>query len=224
MGSRAQAPAGYMSIDHGGTGWAKVQAANARQVRDGLTGQGLTPEDVDRFLQCTARTDFRTRSMTGRYPRMPGLSWGNADPSSSPGADGGTRAAGADQGCATPSAVRTAASVALAAVSGLIASAAARQFTRAGTTLDPSDPTRVSVLVTTGANSVTRNPMYVGLSGLLLAYAIRRGSWTALLPVAAFVVVIDRLQILSEEAALSAQFGIDYEDYRQRVPRWLGPI
>ena len=44
--------------------------------------------------------------------------------------------------------------------------------------------------------------MYVGLSGLLLSYAIRRGSWTALLPMAAFVVVIDRLQILSEEAAL----------------------
>ena len=128
------------------------------------------------------------------------------------------------RGAPPPSAVRTAASVATAAVSGLIASAAASQFTRAGTTLDPSDPTRVSVLVTTGANSVTRNPMYVGLSGLLLAYAIRRGSWTALLPVAAFVVVIDRLQILSEEAALSAHFGIDYEDYRQRVPRWLGPI
>ena len=64
--------------------------------------------------------------------------------------------------------------------------------------------------------------MYVGLSGLLLSYAIRRGSWTALLPVAAFVVVIDRIQILSEESALSAHFGIDYEDYRERVPRWLG--
>ena len=118
------------------------------------------------------------------------------------------------RGAPPPSGVRTAASVATAAVSGAIATAAARQFTRAGTTLDPSDPTRASALVTTGVNSVTRNPMYVGLSGLLLAYAIRRGSWTALLPVAAFVVVIDRLQILSEEAALSAQFGIDYEDYR----------
>ena len=128
------------------------------------------------------------------------------------------------RGAPPPSAVRTAASVATAAVSGLIASAAARQFTRAGTTLDPSDPTRVSVLVTTGVNSVTRNPMYVGLSGLLVSYAIRRGSWTALLPAAAFVVVIDRLQIPSEEAALSAHFGSDYEDYRQRVPRWLGPF
>ena len=48
---------GYMSIDHGGTGWANVQAANARQVRDGLIGQGLTPEDVDRFLEVLADPD-----------------------------------------------------------------------------------------------------------------------------------------------------------------------
>lgn len=128
------------------------------------------------------------------------------------------------RGAPPPSVIQTAASVATAAASGLIASAAARQFTRAGTTLDPSDPTRASVLVTTGANSVTRNPMYVGLSGLLLAHAIRRGSWTALLPVVAFVVVIDRLQIPAEEAALAAHFGNDYADYRRRVPRWLGPI
>ena len=46
-----------MSIDHGGTGWANVQAANARQVRDGLIGQGLTPEDVDRFLHVLADPD-----------------------------------------------------------------------------------------------------------------------------------------------------------------------
>ena len=63
----------------------------------------------------------------------------------------------------------------------------------------------------------------VGIPAGIFA-AIRRGSWAALLPVAVFVVVIDRLQILSEEAALSARFGTDYEDYRQRVPRWLGPV
>jgi len=48
---------GYMSIDHGGTGWANVQAANARQVRDGIIGQGITPEDVDRFLEVLADPD-----------------------------------------------------------------------------------------------------------------------------------------------------------------------
>jgi protein-S-isoprenylcysteine O-methyltransferase Ste14 len=77
------------------------------------------------------------------------------------------------------------------------------------------------VLVTSGANAVSRNPMYVGLVGLLVANAVRRASWTALLPVAAFTLVIDRLQIEAEERALHARFGADYEVYRATVPRWL---
>jgi hypothetical protein len=38
-----------MPIDHGGIGWATVQAANARQVRDDLIGQGISCGDIDRF-------------------------------------------------------------------------------------------------------------------------------------------------------------------------------
>jgi protein-S-isoprenylcysteine O-methyltransferase Ste14 len=44
----------------------------------------------------------------------------------------------------------------------------------------------------------------------------------ALLPVAAFVVVIDRAQIAAEESALLTRFGADYEAYCATVPRWLG--
>lgn len=76
--------------------------------------------------------------------------------------------------------------------------------------------------MTTGANAVSRNPMYVGLAGLLVANAVRLGSWRALLPVAAFTLVIDRLQIAAEESALLVNFGADYEAYRATVPRWLG--
>jgi protein-S-isoprenylcysteine O-methyltransferase Ste14 len=64
--------------------------------------------------------------------------------------------------------------------------------------------------------------MYVGLTGLLVANAVRRGSWKALLPVAAFTLVIDRFQIAAEESALLAIFAADYEAYRDGVPRWLG--
>lgn len=106
----------------------------------------------------------------------------------------------------------------------LLAGAAARQFHRQGTTVDPFDPALASSLVTTGANAVSRNPMYVGMAGLLVAHALRRGSVTALLPVAAFVLVIDRVQIVAEEEALSAHFGAEYDRYRARVPRWLGPL
>jgi protein-S-isoprenylcysteine O-methyltransferase Ste14 len=102
-----------------------------------------------------------------------------------------------------------------------LAGASARQFRRRGTTLEPFDPTRAAVLVTTGVNAVSRNPMYVGLAGLLVANALRRGAWTALFPVAAFTIVVDRLQVAAEEPALLANFGAEYEEYRASVPRWL---
>lgn len=47
---------GHVVIDQGG-GWATVQAANARQVRDGLIGEGIAPGDVDRFLDVLADPD-----------------------------------------------------------------------------------------------------------------------------------------------------------------------
>lgn len=64
---------GYVAVDHGGTGWATVQAANARQVRDGLIGQGIAPEDIDRFLEVLADPDTIVGSSVlistwGRYP------------------------------------------------------------------------------------------------------------------------------------------------------------
>ncbi len=48
---------GYLPIDHGGTGWANVLAANAHQVRKGLLDQGVAPGDVARFLEVLADPD-----------------------------------------------------------------------------------------------------------------------------------------------------------------------
>lgn len=113
-----------------------------------------------------------------------------------------------------------AAAVAAGAV-GLVTTAQLR-FRQAGTTIDPVHPDRASALVTSGPYGITRNPMYVGLAGVLLAHAVLRGSWRALPSVAAFVAVIDRWQVPAEEAAMSARFGTDYEEFRARVPRWIG--
>ena len=49
-GLQGTGASGHVAIDHGGAGWATVQAANARQVRDGLIGQGISSGDIDRFL------------------------------------------------------------------------------------------------------------------------------------------------------------------------------
>ena len=125
------------------------------------------------------------------------------------------------RGAGRPTAARTVVAVGIALASVGLAEGSDRRFRRVGTTTNPFDPAQASALVTTGPNASTRNPMYVGMTGLLVANAVRRGSWTALLPVAAFVAVIDRLQILAEEAALEARFGAEYADYRAAVPRWL---
>jgi protein-S-isoprenylcysteine O-methyltransferase Ste14 len=102
-----------------------------------------------------------------------------------------------------------------------VAGASARQLRRHGTTVEPFHTDRSSFLVTSGANSISRNPMYLGMAGLLAANAIRRGSWVAVVPLAALVLVIDRLQIRAEEAALRGNFGPEYETYCADVPRWL---
>jgi len=124
-------------------------------------------------------------------------------------------------GAERPTRARAILAGATAACSLAVAGSARRQFARSGTTINPVDPTRASVLVTTGVNARTRNPMYIGLTGLLAANAVRRGSVRAVLPVAAFLLLMDRMQIPAEEAALAEKFGAGYETYRATVPRWL---
>lgn len=104
-----------------------------------------------------------------------------------------------------------------------MAGTASHRFRASGTTVNPVHPERASVLVTSGANSVSRNPMYVGLAGLLAAHALWRGSAAAWVPVIGFVTLIDRVQIGAEETALAATFGSEYDAYRSSTPRWLGP-
>ncbi len=116
---------------------------------------------------------------------------------------------------------RTVAAVAAGSAVAMMGSAM-REFRTSGTTVDPVHPERASVLVTGGPFGLTRNPMYVGLAGLLLAHTVLRGSLKALPPLALFVVAIDRLQIPTEEAALASRFGSDYDAYRHAVPRWVG--
>ncbi|AIY01519.1 hypothetical protein ART_1920 [Arthrobacter sp. PAMC 25486] len=92
------------------------------------------------------------------------------------------------------------------------------------TTVDPTAPEEARALVTSGANKVSRNPMYMGMVGLLAAHATWRGSWQAWLPAAAFAATLDRFQIPREERALRGTFGKDYEDYCARTPRWIGRV
>ena len=117
--------------------------------------------------------------------------------------------------------VRSVVAGGLVAASGALAGTTVRSFRRKGTTVEPFHPEQASALVTTGSNAVSRNPMYVGLTGLLLAHAVHRGAWSALLPAAAFVAVVDGYQVRFEERALRENFGDEYDAYCAAVPRWL---
>ena len=94
-------------------------------------------------------------------------------------------------------------------------------FRASRTTINPLKPERASALVTGGVYRVTRNPMYVGLALLLLAWA---SYLSALLPFVGPVVLvlwITRFQIRPEERVLQGIFGEAYSSYAARVRRWL---
>ncbi|GAB3111406.1 hypothetical protein GCM10027055_11940 [Janibacter alkaliphilus] len=122
---------------------------------------------------------------------------------------------------ATP--VSRVAAAGLAALSAATLLAPVAQFARRGTTVDPRDGAEPARLVTTGLNAWSRNPMYVAMVGLLSVHPLHHRSPLAVLPTMAFVTWIDRRQIPAEERALLHAFGAEYERYRSRVPRWIGP-
>ena len=113
-----------------------------------------------------------------------------------------------------------AAAIGLVAVA--IAGAGIVQFGRARTTVDPHAPEKASALVDGGIYRLTRNPMYVGLSLILVGWGVALSDGIALVvgPVA-FVVIITRLQILPEERVLRARFGAPYDAFCARTRRWL---
>lgn len=94
-------------------------------------------------------------------------------------------------------------------------------FRSSRTTVNPLHPQRASALVTGGVYRITRNPMYLGMALLLLAWALYLSSWLALLGPIAFVLYITRFQILPEERALRAIFGDEFTRYAAQVRRWL---
>ena len=82
-------------------------------------------------------------------------------------------------------------------------------------------PQTTSSLVCSGIYRVTRNPMYLGLVFVLVAWAVFLSSAWALLGPMAFALYMNRFQIAPEERVLSSMFGASYSDYLSRVRRWL---
>jgi protein-S-isoprenylcysteine O-methyltransferase Ste14 len=78
-----------------------------------------------------------------------------------------------------------------------------------------------TVLVTAGPYRFTRNPMYLGMAGILAGTAIWLGSITPWLVLPAFMRLIAERFIAPEEAMLERAFGSRYREYCAAVRRWL---
>ena len=98
---------------------------------------------------------------------------------------------------------------------------ASTQFRRINTTVNPLHPESASYLVVDGIFKFTRNPMYVGLCAVILAFGIYVGTWFVFILLPLFVVSINYLQIVPEEIALQKLFGDEYVSYCNSVRRWI---
>jgi protein-S-isoprenylcysteine O-methyltransferase Ste14 len=117
--------------------------------------------------------------------------------------------------------LRAAVAIVVAAAGIAVGLAGILAFRRATTTVNPMTPGNASSLVTGGIYRVTRNPMYVGVAIVLVAWAVFLASPWALVGVLAFVAYLTRFQIVPEEKALASRFGDAYASYAARVRRWL---
>ena len=83
----------------------------------------------------------------------------------------------------------------------------------------PIAPTKY--LVTTALHRYVRNPMYIGVLGVLLGEAATFRA-PVLLEYAAFCfAAVYLFVLLYEEPTLDRQFGESYKEYRRSVPRWI---
>ena len=73
----------------------------------------------------------------------------------------------------------------------------------------------------TGPFRFTRNPMYLGITIMLLGIAVAVGSPAMLIAPMGFFAIMSLVFIPYEEGRLREFFPKDYLDYTQRVRRWL---
>ncbi len=95
------------------------------------------------------------------------------------------------------------------------------EFRKFQTTMNPLKPENASKIVQTGIYSKTRNPMYLGMVFVLIGWSIISKASFGILIIPMFIKYIETFQIKPEEEILSSQFGVEYDNYRSKVARWI---
>ena len=98
---------------------------------------------------------------------------------------------------------------------------AVSSFKRQNTTVNPISIEKASSLVVNGVFKYSRNPMYLGMSFILLGLTFKFNVIGGLLFTSMFMLFITIFQIKPEEAAMEKLFDQEWKDYTKNVRRWL---
>ena len=99
--------------------------------------------------------------------------------------------------------------------------AAVSSFKKQKTTVNPISIENASSLVVSGIFKHSRNPMYLGMSFVLLGLTFKFNVIGGLLFTGIFMLFITIFQIKPEEVAMEKLFDQEWKDYTKNVRRWL---
>lgn len=116
---------------------------------------------------------------------------------------------------------RTCAALLAGGLSLSLALAGLLTLTSNKTTLNALHPDRTRKLVTEGYYRFSRNPVYLGFVGLHFATALLLGSVVGLLVTPFLILLLTILHIQVEEAGMQRLFGLQWEQYCNKTPRWF---
>ena len=94
-----------------------------------------------------------------------------------------------------------------------------REMKRAGTNVDPREPT--TAIVTGGPYRFTRNPLYLSMTLIYGGITTLANALPAALLLPIVLAIMRRGVIEREERYLERKFGDEYLDYKARVRRWI---
>lgn len=105
------------------------------------------------------------------------------------------------------------------AIGAALALWGSKLFATAGTNIIPF--TESTTLVTSGAFSFSRNPMYLGMNLALIGLSLLLNAIMPWLVVVGFALLLRHRFVKVEEQLMEATFGEDYLNYKARVRRWI---
>ena len=107
----------------------------------------------------------------------------------------------------------------LFAYSALTAGLASYYMKKAGTNINTREST--NNIVTYSVFAYSRNPIYLSMVLLLLAFSVFFNALWIIIVIPFFIIIIQKGVIEREELYLENKFGNEYLQYKKRVRRWI---